>query len=84
MYCRLSIAFKRASTIHNKQRVPLQGSCAKSGVTSVRGFSTGYDTVSKHTFQADDEKVGTVGNKQAKVEQLTDASAIGLSHTTNY
>ena len=27
---------------------------------------------------------GTVGNKHAKVEQLTDASAIGPSHATNY
>jgi hypothetical protein len=45
---------------------------------------SGYVTVSKRNFQADDEKVGTVGNKHAKVYQLKDAPAIGLSHTTNY
>jgi hypothetical protein len=28
--------------------------------------------------------MGTVGNKHAKVEQLTDASAIGPSHATKY
>jgi hypothetical protein len=27
---------------------------------------------------------GTVGNKHARVEQLTDASAIGSPHATNY
>ena len=30
------------------------------------------------------KKVGTVGNKHAKVEQLTDASAICPLHATNY
>jgi hypothetical protein len=34
--------------------------------------------------KADDEKVGTVGYKHTKVEQLTDASAIGFPHATNY
>jgi hypothetical protein len=34
--------------------------------------------------EADDEKVGTMGNKHEKVEQPTDAAAIGFPHATNY
>jgi hypothetical protein len=56
----------------------------KSGVASARGFSTSYVTVSKCTFKTHYEKVGTVGNKPAKVEQHKDASTIGSSHAKNY
>jgi hypothetical protein len=45
---------------------------------------SGYVTVLKRNFQADDEKVGTVGNKHAKVEKFTHAVAIHFTLTNNY
>ncbi len=36
------------------------------------------------SFSVDDETLGTLGNKHAKVYQLKDAPATGLSHSTNH
>ncbi len=59
-----------------------QGSRAKSGVTSNGGFSSGYVIVATCSFSADDELLETLGNEHAKVYQLKDAPATGLSHST--
>ena len=42
------------------------GLCEKSGTTSFGGFSTGYVTVTTHSFSSDDEKLETLGNKMQK------------------
>ena len=43
----------------------------------------GYATVATRPFQTDDEKLGTLEQKHAKVYQSQDASGIGFSYSTN-